>query len=61
MIGQQGTGNGQLHITQNFTLHYHIVICIKQDQAEDGIPFKLKDYLELVDWAGRAIKENKRG
>ena len=31
------------------------------DQAEDGIPFKLKDYLELVDWAGRAIKENKRG
>ena len=31
------------------------------DQAEDGIPFNLKDYLELVDWAGRAIKENKRG
>ena len=31
------------------------------DQTEDGIPFKLKDYLELVDWAGRAIKENKRG
>ena len=31
------------------------------DQAEDGIPFKLKDYLELVDWAGRAITENKRG
>ena len=20
------------------------------DQAEDGIPFKFKDYLELVDW-----------
>jgi len=31
------------------------------DQAKDGIPFKLKDYFELVDWAGRAIKENKRG
>jgi len=31
------------------------------DQAEDGIPFKMKDYLELVDWAGRAIKENRRG
>ena len=28
---------------------------------EDGIPFKLKDYLELVDWAGREIKRNKRG
>ncbi len=31
------------------------------DQAADGIPFKLKDYLQLMDWAGRAIKENKRG
>ena len=31
------------------------------DQAEDGIPFKLKDYLELVEWTGRAITENKRG
>ena len=31
------------------------------DQAENGIPFKLKDYLDLVDWAGRAIKDNKRG
>jgi len=27
----------------------------------DGIPFKLKDYLELVDWGGREIKRNKRG
>jgi REP element-mobilizing transposase RayT len=26
-----------------------------------GIPFKLKDYLELVDWGGREIKRNKRG
>jgi hypothetical protein len=31
------------------------------DQAEDGLPFQLKDYMELVDWAGRAVKENKRG
>ena len=33
------------------------------DQAGDdvGIPFKLKDYLELVDWGGREIKRNKRG
>ena len=28
---------------------------------ENGIPFALKDYLELVDWGGRAIKHNKRG
>jgi hypothetical protein len=26
-----------------------------------GMPFRLKDYLELVDWTGRAILENKRG
>jgi hypothetical protein len=26
-----------------------------------GLPFRLEDYLELVDWTGRAILENKRG
>jgi len=26
-----------------------------------GIPFELKDYLELVDWGGREIRHNKRG
>ncbi|MES9838906.1 MAG: transposase, partial [Candidatus Thiodiazotropha sp.] len=26
-----------------------------------GLPFRLKDYLELVDWTGRAILEHKRG
>jgi len=31
------------------------------EQDENGIPFALKDYLELVDWGGRAIKHNKRG
>ena len=27
----------------------------------DGIPFSLKDYIELVDLTGRAIREDKRG
>ena len=27
----------------------------------NGIPFMLKDYLELVDWGGREVKRNKRG
>ena len=33
------------------------------EHADDtvGIPFGLKDYLELVDWAGREIKQGKRG
>jgi len=26
-----------------------------------GLPFQLTDYLELVDWAGRIIREDKRG
>jgi len=30
-------------------------------QDEDGIPFDLKDYLELVDWGGREVKRHKRG
>jgi REP element-mobilizing transposase RayT len=27
----------------------------------DGLPFKLTDYLELVEWTGRIIREDKRG
>lgn len=26
-----------------------------------GLPFVLKDYLELVDWSGRIVREDKRG
>ena len=26
-----------------------------------GIPFRLSDYLELVDWSGRCLREGKRG
>jgi hypothetical protein len=32
----------------------------RQDMPK-GLPFRLMDYLELVDWTGRAILENKRG
>ena len=31
------------------------------EKEDEGIPFNLKDYLELVDWGGREIKRNKRG
>jgi len=27
----------------------------------DGIPYSLMDYLELVDWTGRAIRDDKKG
>lgn len=28
---------------------------------QDGTPFNFKDYLELVDWGGREVKQHKRG
>ena len=31
------------------------------EQGGNTIPCSLKDYLELVDWGGREIKQNKRG
>jgi REP element-mobilizing transposase RayT len=32
-----------------------------QQDMPKGIPMKLQDYIELVDWTGRAIREDKRG
>jgi hypothetical protein len=32
----------------------------RKDMSE-GIPFQLTDYLELVDWTGRILREDKRG
>jgi len=26
-----------------------------------GLPFKLTDYIELVDWTGRIMRDDKRG
>jgi hypothetical protein len=31
------------------------------EHDHDAIPFKLEDYLELVDWGGREVRRNKRG
>ena len=33
----------------------------RQDPHPNSIGFTLSDYLELVDWAGREIREGKRG
>ncbi|WP_298941324.1 hypothetical protein [uncultured Psychromonas sp.] len=33
----------------------------EQEQNTQGIPFSLLDYIELVDWSGRIIREDKRG
>lgn len=34
---------------------------IPHQKDEPSIPFQLTDYLELVDWTGRAIRDGKRG
>ncbi|MCU7805819.1 MAG: hypothetical protein KZQ96_21775 [Candidatus Thiodiazotropha sp. (ex Lucinoma borealis)] len=32
-----------------------------RDEMPKGLPFRLSDYLQLIDWSGRAILDNKRG
>jgi REP element-mobilizing transposase RayT len=32
-----------------------------REDMPKGLPFKLDDYLELVDWSGRILREDKRG
>jgi len=35
--------------------------CNRNNAPAHTLPFALKDYLELVDWTGRAVREDKRG
>ena len=32
-----------------------------RDNMPNGLPFRLTDYLELVDWTGRILRDDKRG
>lgn len=32
-----------------------------RENMPKGLPFRLTDYLELVDWSGRILREDKRG
>jgi hypothetical protein len=32
-----------------------------RNETLEGLPFRLQDYLELVDWTGRAIRDGKHG
>jgi len=34
---------------------------IASSQTDDGIPYALKDYLELTDWTGRIVRPYSSG
>jgi hypothetical protein len=34
---------------------------VVKDETGAGIPFSVQDYLDLVDWAGRVARDDKRG
>jgi putative transposase len=40
---------------------HHLRCFAESDDDDAGIPFGLADYLELVDWAGRAVRPDKTG
>ena len=42
-------------------LHLMPFVGHPREPMPEGLPFRLADYLELVDWTGRAIREDKRG
>jgi hypothetical protein len=35
--------------------------CVGSNPEANGLPFLLKDYIKLIDWAGRLIRKDKRG
>ena len=51
-------GTPRKKMTSAMPLHpFHV----PHAKDEPAIPYQLTDYLELVDWTGRAIRANKRG
>ena len=47
--------------TANKTARVKLAPFISSSLKENGIAFSLKDYLELADWTGRIVREDKRG
>ena len=51
------------HALQSIEQPDHLVPFVGNPRLDmpEGIPLNLKDYIELVDWSGRIIREGKRG
>ena len=52
------------HPIKEFTLPIKPLLYFEEsitDQEQTGIPFSWKEYLSLVDWTGRAVRNDKRG
>jgi len=47
--------------SDNQTNVLHPFIGNPRKHMPDGLPFNLKDYIELIDWTGRIIRNDKRG
>ncbi len=45
----------------NFSASIKLASFIGGSQTQEGIPFTLADYLELTDWTGRGVREDKKG
>ena len=59
-IKKAETAHQPNHYKQQPKFLYPFAGYLRQNMPE-GLPFRLTDYLELVDWTGRAIREDKRG
>jgi REP element-mobilizing transposase RayT len=55
---QTSDSTNQPHITQQSLVQFDGAMHLSQQM---GIPFHFADYLELIDWTGRAIRLDKKG
>ena len=51
----------QLKETQEQPLNLAHFVGNPREPMPQGLPFHLKDYIELVEWSGRILREDKRG
>lgn len=58
-IESASTGENPIHLNQPEKLL--AFVGYPRQNMPTGLPFRLQDYLELLDWTGRQLRRNKRG